>query len=543
MANLDFYLEAEKRGILPESKKPFLEEARKRGLVPSIKQEPLKEEQTASFDPMGMPTGMTETAPSSSTMPYFEQMRKLGAVGRGAAYGVPAAVLGLPGDIESLGRAGINLAAGGMGYKAPVSPESKLPTTERVGQSISKAINPIFGFKGGKEEELGKIFGETAGSFIGPEVLVKGAGKVAETAIGRASLRGAKVAEKAEQEGFRVSAPQAKSKDPVGVPMSPKEQLKMNEKVTAETGKPTKDVSSEYVKERLTDLGKEYDKIYNRTFQIDESIARAASDILSQERDIAAAGDSGVASIARNISDRFEKAKAEAMEKVIQQMMSGQKSSLKRGTGGETLKTFGPGEPVIATVDGDSLRRMRSYIATRAAEHPDGNIRYQARQLLKQIDGAIEKSNPKVAKQLQETNKKYRATLALKELRMMNDPSIEAGNISPIALGKLLERDGADLSHPLSKYGEFGTALRMRSMTEGAEPVSDPIRSLLSLSERKTKALLSPLSYPLGRTRRAIQRQMAPGEAPPFVAGSKTAGAITAAELQQLIEEQQKKGR
>jgi len=200
-------------------------------------------------------------------------------------------------------------------------------------------------------------------------------------------------------------------------------------------------------------------------------------------------------------------------------------------------------EPVIATVDGESLRRMRSYIATRAAEHPDGNIRYQARQLLKQIDGAIEKSNPKVAKQLQETNKKYRATLALKELRMMNDPSIEAGNISPIALGKLLERDGADLSHPLSKYGEFGTALRMRSMTEGAEPVSDPIRSLLSLGERKTKALLSPLSYPLGRTRRAIQRQMAPGEAPPFVAGSKTAGAITAAELQQLIEEQQKKGR
>ena len=34
MAKLDLLLEAERRGILPEDKKPLLEEARRRGLVP-----------------------------------------------------------------------------------------------------------------------------------------------------------------------------------------------------------------------------------------------------------------------------------------------------------------------------------------------------------------------------------------------------------------------------------------------------------------------------------------------------------------------------
>jgi hypothetical protein len=136
---------------------------------------------------------------------------------------------------------------------------------------------------------------------------------------------------------------------------------------------------------------------------------------------------------------------------------------------------------------------------------------------LKQIDNAIEKTNPRIAKVLQDTNRKYRASLALQELNQARDVSIAKGNVSPVAIGQFLRGEGTDLSHPLSKYGEYGTTLGMRSITEGVEPQTDVVRSLLSLTGRRLRALTSPLSYPLGRGQRAVQRGMAPVGAVPDI--------------------------
>jgi hypothetical protein len=91
MANLDLLLEAEKRGILPESKKPFLDEARKRGLIGGGSQE---QEQVPSYDIMGAATGYTEKAPVSS---------KYDPVGVGTATAIMEPIYGLgefiPGSI------------------------------------------------------------------------------------------------------------------------------------------------------------------------------------------------------------------------------------------------------------------------------------------------------------------------------------------------------------------------------------------------------------------------------------------------------------
>ena len=197
-------------------------------------------------------------------------------------------------------------------------------------------------------------------------------------------------------------------------------------------------------------------------------------------------------------------------------------------------------EPVIATIDGESLRRLRSYVSNKAANASDGNERFQARELLNQIDDAIEKTNPKIAKKLQETNKKYRATMALQDLNQAKDPSIVRGNVNPLALGNMLRAEGTDLSHPLSKYGQYGTTLGMTSRTIPDQGASE-LAKLLATSGRKVEALAYPLAYPIGRARRAIQRGLAPEGAVPeteiltFGKAATTAAAETNRAIQERL--------
>lgn len=171
--------------------------------------------------------------------------------------------------------------------------------------------------------------------------------------------------------------------------------------------------------------------------------------------------------------------------------------------------------PVIADIPGEELRRLRSAISTKAANATDGNIRYQARQVLHAIDDAIEKSNPKISAKLKELNRKYRATMTLHEMQMGNHGAINtAGHVSPEAVGAFLAKEGrAGYSHPFEKIGRFGTGLKMRSVTQGNEVEADVIRQLIDRSGRVVRYLAAPLAYPMGRARRAVQR-MIPGGVP-----------------------------
>ena len=63
---------------------------------------------------------------------------------------------------------------------------------------------------------------------------------------------------------------QARAADPAGRNLSETEQIKINQKVSAETGKPTNQVDSKFIKSRLDDLGEDYNKIYSNDFEIDE---------------------------------------------------------------------------------------------------------------------------------------------------------------------------------------------------------------------------------------------------------------------------------
>ena len=187
--------------------------------------------------------------------------------------------------------------------------------------------------------------------------------------------------------------------------------------------------------------------------------------------------------------------------------------------GAETAKSVALAKPVIAKIEGKDLQRLRSYIADRAANHPDGMIRFQAGKVLKQIDDAIEMTNPAKKALLQKTNTKYRATLTLKRLLESGDVSLnKAGNISPQALGRAVQASGYELTHPLAKWSEYGNTLGMRSATEGAEYTRDPISNLLTRSGRLVR-FLNPLDPVWKAAQRNIQRKMTPGAPPPVKPG------------------------
>ena len=146
----------------------------------AAQQKPVETRQEPMYDPAsGAAIGYTEPAVAPTTMPYGEQMRNVGEfykeAGKGAALGIPSAVVGMPGDIESLGRFGLNLVG------ADVERESALPTTERVYSGVRGVFTDEPMSPG---EKIGAGVGELIGGFIGPGQAVKGLRAAGEAAVG-----------------------------------------------------------------------------------------------------------------------------------------------------------------------------------------------------------------------------------------------------------------------------------------------------------------------------------------------------------------------
>jgi hypothetical protein len=69
-------------------------------------------------------------------------------------------LVGLPGSIETLGRAGINAAAGLAGYENPVSPENVLPSGADLEKRAEGAIGPLY-----KPQTTAGEYARTIGEF------------------------------------------------------------------------------------------------------------------------------------------------------------------------------------------------------------------------------------------------------------------------------------------------------------------------------------------------------------------------------------------
>ena len=686
-------------------------------------------------------------------------------VGKGAVSGT----LGTPGDIEYLGR------LLGRAVRLPISKETFIPTTEDVEKILDYAPPAT------PEEAKSRKVGQFLGGVFGPSVVSKPFRYAAESKlVGRPGVTQAELAAQAEREGLKVRAPQARYEDPIGMPLSRENQVQVNKAISDITGKESSTVDPKFIKNRMEDLGKKYDKAYSGQIQIDKNIADSMKEIADFEKAIDPAGSAQILKTAENLSARWDRAYMEAVAQATQQQllktMSQQRRQMGRGIGDVIDYTFKPGEridaapltreilesygtrptnvrlltaedapvwakdvnsvitelteklglrvrpgvyvgrggdaygwahpyghiflnedllksgkdaiataihefghhaefqlfnhaapevktaignawrehmaasvgktieqyrpvtaekyapesrgrvpqtaeelkyfagfpewfaeqtsrwittakqpitvvekffkgiadmwkaiyqrvtgyvpladdvkkfmeanwegkainetvvqkilkapegaapgtivdptvvavtkpikpvgPVIAKIDGNEFQALRNKIA-KTARDGDKLNRPRARELLRQLDDAMANTNPEIAAQLKKINQQYRATMALRELELSGDPSILRGQVNPQALGKMIAQEGSAITHPLAKYGQYGTGLGMRSAAAGAEAQADIIKALVSGATRLGKALTTPIiSTPSDIARRAIQRRMTPVEQP-----------------------------
>lgn len=426
---------------------------------------------------------MQEPGVTAPAMPQAYSPKELGEQYKQGAIGFGAAIPGTVGDIESLGR----FVGGKVGL--PLEKESFFPTSATIATTFA-------GEPGSKEESEARKIGMFAGGLFGPSALAKGLRLTGESAlIGRPGLRAADIAKQAEKDGFTVSAPQVRQAEPKGVPLNAADQQKMNRLVSKETGESTNSISPEFITKRREALGKDYDRLYKNDFNIDANVASSANNIALFLDSVNPAGSAKVKNIAENIVNRIDP---------------------------KTSK---------GTISGKELKALRTSANDVAFTSENGTARIEARKLVHQIDEAIENTNPAIAKELKETNRKYWATMTLQDLRLSNDASIMAGNISPQKLGGVLEKDGGLKSHPLKRFGDYGTALKMRSITEGAQGETDILRSALSLGGKAARAL-TPIAAPAADfARRAVQKRMTPGVVKTPVIMPKTAAAAEAGRI------------
>jgi hypothetical protein len=311
---------------------------------------PVTSRQEPMFDPAsGAALGYTETAVAPTPMSYGEQMGNVAEfykeAGKGAALGIPSAVFGMPGDIESLGRFGLNLVGAG------VEPESALPTTERVYGGVRGVFTDEPMSLG---EKMGAGVGELIGGFIGPGQAAKGLRAAGEAAVGAPSALSKKLAEVAEKKyGIKLEPMQVREAKPMGSPGFGTErqisnQEAVNKAVSRETGKETSSVTPQFVQERLGKIGDELNTIYGRQFVIDGEIANAAKAAADFERQIGVASDPKVAGIGENIFRRWEVENIKQKELQIQQLLGKKGRAGAEEVGEYVMRKFGPGERIDA---------------------------------------------------------------------------------------------------------------------------------------------------------------------------------------------------
>jgi hypothetical protein len=397
-----------------------------------------EEPQVPDFDIMGMPTGGTVSAPKVSQMPYGEQMSNIykgtKQLGAGVAKGVPAGIIGLPGDIEALGRF--------AGTPFGVSQETVLPTSERVG-------NFIFGPAQGKAESLGRDIG----GFIAPSVLGKALGFGVRSVVGAPTRTTADLAKEAETLGFRLEAGQLRAAEPTASPgffiNAPKNQKLANELVAAETGAKVSEINPKFIGERLEALGTKYKEIFDRILKVDRGLEGDLKAMIEFENRVAPASVKTVESAATNLVNRFNQARKEI------------------GEGVTSIK-----------VDGNEIQRIRKKISDIARSASNSDDRKIAGDFVEKIDKMLERNNPALLEKLRDTNRKYAATKTLEE--MIEKGYVRQGNISLEKLGEHLANNiygfGSGTSrHPLYNLGYMGRELNMRALWEGATGKADDV--------------------------------------------------------------------
>lgn len=309
------------------------------------------------------------------------------------------------------------------------------------------------------------IGGQTAEQLGAPAILGMGAGVaslekglpvLSQAFLGTPTKTSEYFAKIAEGLGFKLSPAQVRGDIPVPAKGSSsvfrssavENQKLANELTSAGTGKKVSEIDSDFISERIQELGKNFDKLYKgKQFNIDQDAINAISDISRIEAQLPnVAAVSPVKQVADNILRNYQ--------------------SL---TGAPGVK------PSTFAIDGEALQRMRNALAQRARSSSSRSDAHEIYNLIDRVDASIAKNHPDIAAKLTELRPMYRNSIILEDLYRAG--GIRQGNISLEQLGIMLRgkrdtlrRTGKDIDI----LGELGRELRLRARweTEGRAATS-----------------------------------------------------------------------
>ena len=359
-------------------------------------------------------------------------------------YGAATGLVGGLGELEEFGAYAVPefLGLREEGSRDKVAGrETIFPTVKEAQQVLGKV-----GIQPPREEVSGY---QTAGEILGgfgtslPGMLRGGA----KTLLGKPSVTSEAYANAAEKLGFKLSPSQVRQDIPVpskgATFWSDKNQDLANKLVSAATGKEVKEISPTFIRERLTDIGKEFDKVYKgKQFVIDQDAVSALRSIANNEMQLPInAQVNSVKNTAKTVLDNFD-----------------------------TLSRQPGAKPSTFSIEGDALQRIRNDLmaGARSAQRQDAHQIYE---LVDIIDKSVAKSNPQAAAKLAEIRPLYRNTIVLEDLT--SQAGIRQGNISLEKLGDMLSARKGGIrqaeTRDIDRLGEMGRelGLRARWQTEG----------------------------------------------------------------------------
>lgn len=372
-----------------------------------------------------------------------------------------------PGAVGS--AAGLGAAAGAFGPKAlqmagkglsmiPTVPTRAAGTlAQTLGTTLgaipaTKRTAGAAGIMGGSE--LAGQAGEQVGipRAISEPAAVLGAPKAAKAAgralVGTPSATSEKYARAAESLGFKLSPAQVRQDVPVPAKGSKfllsaekENQSLANKLASASTGKEVKEISPDFIRERLSSLGKEFDKVYKgRDFVIDPQAAQIIDQIAKNEMQLPSnAAVSAVKNTANTIIENF--------------------NAMMRRPGAR---------PGTFMIEGDALQRLRTDLLQAARSTTSRQDAHAIYELVDVIDQSVARNHPQVAAILSEIRPLYRNTIILEDL--MRSGGIKQGNISLERLGNMLggRKSGVRTGEraDIDQLGEMGRMLQLRARWE-----------------------------------------------------------------------------
>lgn len=400
------------------------------------------------------------------------------ATGLGAAAGAggPAA---LQRTGALLGRVPYAPARGlGAAMQALGTGLQTIPTGKRVAGTAAAMGGTELTGQLGEQQGIPRAVTAPA-TLIGVPAAARGA---ARGLLGAPTKTREQYARAAEALGFKLSPAQVRADVPVPAKgatfTSDANQKLANELVSSSTGQVAKEISPDFVRRRLSDLGKEFDALYKgKQFNIDPQAVQAIQAIAANEMQLPSnASVSAVKNTAQKIVENYQ--------------------AMASRTGAR---------PSTFAIDGDALQRLRTDLlgAARAARREDSFAIYE---LVDVIDASIARNHPQIAAQLDILRPKYRNTIILEDLIRTN--GIRGGDVSLERLGNLVmgRKGGVRSQRDLDQLAEMGRELQLRARWEREGAAATPGESILGQVLGTGADVASTLTGLRSTPARAVQR-------------------------------------